>query len=78
MPVVSGEGPSIVATGEGSSVLVTITTGSGGGGGTFDGVHNDLAGRTTTGAHPSTAISGLGGAAVLNVGATAGTVAAGE
>jgi hypothetical protein len=50
----------------------------GAGGGSGSGVHNDLTGRSVSGAHPASAISGLGGAAVLNVGTTTGTVAAGD
>jgi hypothetical protein len=71
-----------------------------GGGGSFDGDHNDLDGREANDAHPQSAITGLtsalsgkaatshthslsditnaGGAAALNVGTTAGTVAAGD
>jgi hypothetical protein len=36
-----------------------ISSPGGGGGGTFDGVHNDLDGRSTTTAHPTSAITGL-------------------
>ena len=49
--------------GDGPQVSVLYPSYTGGGGGSFDGVHNDLDGRSTSGAHPSTAISGLGTAA---------------
>ena len=61
---ITGDGPRIVATGDGSQITLTVTTGGGGGG--FDGVHNDLAGRSTSNAHPASAISGL--AAVATTG----------
>jgi hypothetical protein len=79
---ITGDGPRIVATGDGSQITLTVTTGGGGGG--FDGVHNDLAGRSTSNAHPASAISGL--AAVATTGAysdlsgrpTLGTAAAAD
>lgn len=48
---------------------------AGGGGGST--LHADLTDLATSG-HPAAAISGLGGAALLDVGAVAGTVAAGD
>jgi hypothetical protein len=62
----------------GRTTVRTRLIGGGGGGGSFDGDHNDLGGRSASGAHPASAISGLGSAATRNVGTTAGTVAAGN
>jgi hypothetical protein len=45
---------------------VTVGQGGGGGGG-FDGVHNDLSGRSTSNAHPASAISGLAAVATTGV-----------
>jgi len=53
---ITGDGPKITATGSGSTVLVEISTGQHDPG-SFSGVHNDLAGRSTTGAHVGTAVS---------------------
>ena len=53
---ITGDGPKITATGSGSTVLVEISTGQHDPG-SFSGVHNDLTGRSTTGAHPGTAVS---------------------
>lgn len=43
-----------------------LTPTSPGGGGEFDGVHNDLPGRAAAGAHPAGSITGLGAAALLD------------
>ena len=51
---------------------VTMTGGTGGGG-TFDGVHNDLDGRSTADAHPISAITGLQDA--LDAAGTGGSLA---
>lgn len=53
---ITGDGPKITATGSGSTVLVEISTGQHDPG-SFSGVHNDLTGRSTTGAHVGTAVS---------------------
>ena len=53
---ITGDGPKITATGSGSTVLVEISTGQHDPG-SFSGVHNDLAGRSTAGAHVGTAVS---------------------
>ena len=47
------------ATAPGITWTTTVNTGGGGGGGTFDGVHNDLDGRSAADAHPISAITGL-------------------
>jgi hypothetical protein len=77
-----GDGPSITASGSGSQITISVTVGQSGGGG--GGVHNDLSGRSTSNAHPASAISGL--AAVATSGAysdlsgrpTLGTAAAAD
>jgi hypothetical protein len=53
---ITGDGPKITATGSGSTVLVEISTGQHDPG-SFSGVHNDLTGRSTAGAHVGTAVS---------------------
>ena len=53
---ITGDGPKITATGSGSTVLVEISTGQHDPG-SFSGVHNDLTGRSTSGAHVGTAVS---------------------
>ena len=53
---ITGDGPKITATGSGSTVLVEISTGQHDPG-SFSGVHNDLSGRSTSGAHVGTAVS---------------------
>jgi hypothetical protein len=62
-----GDGPSITASGSGSQITISVTVGQGGGGGGFDGVHNDLSGRSTSNAHPASAISGLAAVATTGV-----------
>ena len=53
---ITGDGPKITATGNGSTVLVAVSTGQHDPG-SFSGVHNDLSGRSTTAAHPGAAVS---------------------
>jgi hypothetical protein len=77
-----GDGPKITASGSGSQITISVVVGQSGGGG--GGVHNDLSGRSTSNAHPASAISGL--AAVATSGAysdlsgrpTLGTAAAAD
>ena len=53
--VISGDTPGIEVDGSGAVVQVTVTTGAAGA--AFDGVHNDIAGRSTANAHPISAIT---------------------
>ena len=69
--VVSASGPTVELTADAPGA-VTVTVTSGGGVSTHAGLP-DLA----TSGHPASVISGLGGAALLDVGSAAGTVAAG-
>lgn len=55
---IEGTTPGIRLTGSGSQISLTVTTGAGGGG-SFDGEHNDLPGRDAADAHPISAITGL-------------------
>lgn len=70
--VVSASGPTVELTADAPGA-VTVTVTSGGGVSTHAGLP-DLA----TSGHPASVISGLGGAALLDVGSAAGTVAAGN